>query len=188
MADGMKCVKCSKRRATVKMVRIVGGKAHSFHLCEQCAAEISPYQQQTLSLQEAIEKVLAQLVQKQQQEAEAEQGDEPDGPQCPSCGTTSAAYRKSFLLGCPQCYAAFEDILEAQLRRLHGSTRHVGRSPQSRPAVESRDSATPTLETLKDQLASAVSNQDFEKAAELRDRIRSLESRPDRDSAEVPEV
>ena len=186
MAGEVKCLKCSKRVATVKMVRIVGGKAHSIHLCDQCAAEISPYQQQALSLQEAIDKVLAQLVQKQSEEQEGQEGASGDGARCPSCGTSEAVYRKSFLLGCPQCYTTFEGIIESQLRRLHGSTRHVGRTPAKARPVEGEIGVT--LAALHRDLDLAVSHQDFERAVKLRDRIRMLQDGSDHVCPEMPEV
>jgi protein arginine kinase activator len=173
MAEEIRCLKCNKRTATVKMIRIIGGKTHSIRLCEQCAAEISPYQQQALSLHEAIEKVLAKLVQEQNEEERTEPGTKTDGPLCPRCGTSEAVYRKSFLLGCPQCYSTFEDIIESQLRRLHGSTRHVGRAPTMGRNLGAQ--AETALVALQKDLALAVLGQDFEKAVQLRDRIRQLQ-------------
>jgi len=186
MAEELKCLKCGKRRASVKMTRIVAGKVHSIHLCEQCAAEISPYQQQALSLQEAIEKVLAQLVQKQNEGGEASEEAEADGTRCPLCGTTVGIYRKSFLLGCPQCYSTFEGIIEPQLRRLHGSTRHVGRAPDMRGKTADRWETV--VEALKKELALAVSREQFELAARLRDHIRQIQDRADHVCPEMPEV
>jgi len=168
----IKCLKCQKRAASVKLVRIVGGKAHNIYLCGECAAEVSPYQKGALSLQQAIEKVFAELVQKQGEEQEsAEAG---PGAVCPQCGTSFAAYRKSFLLGCPQCYAAFEAMLDPQLKHMHGATRHVGRAPGA--AGKPPGGLETTLAALKKELDAAVSGEDFEKAVMLRDRIRQLES------------
>ena len=177
-------MKCQKRAAAVKLVRITGGTAHSIYLCEQCAAEISPYQKHASALQETIEKVLAQLVQKQSEAEETE--DAEAGPPCPGCGTSYATYRKTFLLGCPQCYSAFEGKLEAQLKHLHGHTRHVGRSPDRTP--KSRSDAQSALAALKKELAVAVSSEDFEKAAHLRDRIRQMQGGSDHVVPKMREV
>jgi len=184
MAESIKCVKCGKRTATVKIIRILGGKAQSVFLCEQCAAQVSPYQQ-PFSLQEAIEKALAQLVQKQSEDEEA-QGDATVGPECPECGTTLAVYRKSFRLGCPQCYSTFEEILEPQLRRYHGSTRHVGRTPKA-TSPPLREIGL-IMADLKKDLSQAILNENFERAIELRDRIRSLEGESNHACPEMPEM
>ena len=186
MIEGMKCLKCNQRAATVKIIRIIGGKAHSVFLCEQCAADVSPYQQSLACFQEAIEKVLNQLVQQHAEEEQSKEEDAATGPRCPVCGTTLAIYRKSFRLGCTHCYDTFQEILEAQLRRYHGSTRHVGRAPAG-IALPPRDEQGTVAALLKD-LAAAISNEDFEKAVELRDRIRSLPGGSDHVSPKVPEV
>ena len=67
----------------------------------------------------------------------------------------------------------FRDNLEPILRRLHGGSEHTGKVP-ARLADEIK--TTNEIERLKAELASAVENEQYEKAAELRDRIRELEN------------
>jgi protein arginine kinase activator len=168
------------------MVRIEEGKARSLYLCEQCAAQMSPLQKQALSLQEAIEKVLAQLVQKQGAGEKAEEEPVAEGPQCPRCGTSYAVFQKSLLLGCAECYQVFDEQLEPQLRKLHGSTRHAGSaSPAARSGSSARESSVTALER---ELMVAVSSEDFQKAAQLRDRIRHLRGKAGHADSEMPEV
>jgi len=59
------------------------------------------------------------------------------------------------------------------LRRLHGSSQHVGERYQQ-PGAEDADPARRLLD-LRHQLRQAVDAENFELAAELRDRIRVLE-------------
>jgi len=84
-----------------------------------------------------------------------------------------ADFRESGRLGCPQCYASFEGHLRDLLRRLHGSTQHVG-EVYLPPGGSAEDPARRVVE-LRDQLRRAVEAENFELAAELRDRIRVLE-------------
>jgi len=61
------------------------------------------------------------------------------------------------------------------LRRLHGSSQHVGER-YDMPGAEGSDSDPRSeLLELKAQLRRAVEGENFELAAELRDRIRVLE-------------
>ena len=176
--SAVKCLKCHKRTASVRMVRIVDGKAHTVHLCEQCAAQISPYQKQVISLQEAIDKLLAQLVEQDGQSASGEPDEEHEpAATCPGCGLTLAAYRKTFMLGCSQCYTAFDTTVERQVRRLHGCTGHVGRAPHTH--LRHTSGEVGTLETLRRQLDVAVAHEDFEQAVRLRDHIRQLQGDAD---------
>ena len=93
---------------------------------------------------------------------------------CHFCGATGRDFRTSGRLGCARCYGAFERSLRELLRRLHGNSRHAGRRYEP-PAVELLERAS-TIGVLRDRLRRAIDNEQFELAAELRDRLRTYES------------
>ena len=95
-----------------------------------------------------------------------------DSLRCRGCGATLRDFRESGRLGCAQCYDSFDGHLRDLLRRLHGSSQHVGERYE--PPGAGADPRRNLLE-LKDQLRRAVDSENFELAAELRDRIRVLE-------------
>ena len=65
------------------------------------------------------------------------------------------------------------------LRRIHGSNVHIGKSPRmSQGVFEKRRE----VETLKAELGRLIEDEDFEKAAEIRDRIREIESQQEEQS------
>ncbi|MEO0482096.1 MAG: UvrB/UvrC motif-containing protein [Planctomycetota bacterium] len=109
---------------------------------------------------------------------------------CPRCGLTFAAFKRSGLLGCPECYKTFEKQLTPLLERAHeGGARHTGKAP-ARALRLSRDRGQGIEDVLGDareraerirglrrQMAAAVEGEQFERAARLRDEIaRRLES------------
>jgi protein arginine kinase activator len=104
---------------------------------------------------------------------------DPSGPtsatevSCAFCGLTFAAFRESGRLGCPHCYASFESHLRGLLRRIHGGTQHVGKVYL--PSDPTASERAKRLEGLRRRLQRAVESEDFERAAEIRDLIRSLE-------------
>jgi protein arginine kinase activator len=79
-------------------------------------------------------------------------------------------------LGCSECYTTFRAQLRPLLRRIHGSTKHVGKAPV-------RDSARVALrreiQRLHEDMQAAIEHEEFETAAELRDRIRVIEAQGD---------
>ena len=92
----------------------------------------------------------------------------------PAAAASLQDFRESGRLGCSECYAAFEAPLRDLLRRLHGSTHHIGRA--LRRAGTGRAGADDQATTeLREQLRLAVETENFELAAELRDRLRVLE-------------
>ena len=77
--------------------------------------------------------------------------------------------------GCAKCYQTFKGQLKPILRRLHsGNCTHNGKIPKR---VGGKIHLRKNIEGLKLQLKELISEEEFEKAAEIRDEIRSLEKR-----------
>jgi len=91
---------------------------------------------------------------------------------CPTCGYEYSDFKKIGRFGCPDCYDAFEPQIIPMLRQVHGNTKHAGKSPAS---TGGRAAARREMMTLKDELAQAIIDEDYERAAEIRDRIAALE-------------
>jgi len=98
-----------------------------------------------------------------------------DALRCPACGSTLRDFRDSGRLGCDRCYVSFDTHLRDLLRRLHGSSQHVGERYESPGSAGGGDDPRSRLLELRAQLRRAVEGENFELAAELRDRIRVLE-------------
>lgn len=89
---------------------------------------------------------------------------------CPACGFTHADFKKSGRLGCPTCYDHFAEGLETILRGMHKGVRHVGKIP-----LRCKDSdRSGKLKALQQKLNKAIADENFERAAELRDEIKAL--------------
>jgi len=155
-----KCDKCG-REATVQITEIRDGQKTEKHFCQECAAAegITIKAQVPLGkllelLQPHIEKKLAEL-------------------KCEVCGITFLEFRQQQLLGCPNDYKAFEEVLVPLLERAHeGGTVHVGRVPANAAAAERRQNE---LLRLRGQLKEAIAREEYERAASLRDRVKELE-------------
>ena len=173
----MQCENCREREAVIHLTQIVNNSVTTMHLCEPCAAEKGVETGSSVA-KFPLGDFLASLGKGGGSEPASEAG--LDVP-CPSCGSTLRDFRQSGRLGCAACYAAFEQHLRDLLRRLHGSTRHEGEAyrtgsvPASRPLVPASVSRNRTLDDLKDELRRAIEAENFELAAELRDKIRVLE-------------
>jgi len=90
---------------------------------------------------------------------------------CKNCGIRYRDFERTGLFGCPRCYDAFFEALKVLLRRIHGSDKHIG----SRPFKLRQRGKSQDLNQLREQLQVAISNQDYEKAAHLRDLIKDIE-------------
>ena len=165
----MSCEQCHEREAVIHLTQIVNEQVTTLHLCERCAAEKgveSPGSQPKTPLGT----FLAAMGQELPEQAPAPR----TGDNCSRCGGTLQDFRESGRLGCPECYRTFEVALRDLLRRLHGSTHHMGeRYADHEPAPSKAEQ--PHAAELREQLRLAVETENFELAAELRDRLRVLE-------------
>lgn len=164
----MQCDNCQQREAAIHLTQIVDNAVTTVHLCEQCAAEKGVHTGASVA-KFPLSDFLASLG----KESTAALPPGADVEKCDFCGGTLKDFRETGRLGCPHCYDTFEVHLRDLLRRLHGSSQHVGEVYLS-PSAENED-AQRRLHMLREQLRRAVAAENFELAAELRDRIRVLE-------------
>ena len=166
----MKCQKCD-RPATFHITDLVDGEPSELHLCEECAGSfLAPTQDETQDVMPAMAGLLAQHL------AVGETADELarlDQRACPVCGITFLQFRKQGRLGCPHDYVFFEKELEPLLMSIHDQTQHVGKVPKRCP--HGADQQTQLIR-LRREMKEAVSSEEYERASELRDKIREIEA------------
>jgi protein arginine kinase activator len=155
----MLCMFCKQNPAKVHLTQIVGDKIQKVDLCEECAKQKGVNDPAGFSLAD----LLLGLGASQEM---AQSGGEV---KCANCGFTQADFKKAGRLGCSQCYATFAEGLEGLLKSMHKGTKHVGKVPVA--LRQSRD-LNERLKTLQKRLDKAVTSEDFEEAASLRDEIK----------------
>ncbi|WP_165231533.1 UvrB/UvrC motif-containing protein [Aquisphaera insulae] len=165
----MKCQKCSKP-ATFHITDIVEkGKHREYHFCDEHA------RQHLSTTEETGESAPMGELAKKLAGGSAGAIREPspaDKQVCPVCQITFLEFRKSGRLGCPYDYEVFRDELMPLLESIHGETRHSGKVPRRAPRNTQQQT---TLIQLRNELKRAVAAEDYEEAARLRDRIKSIE-------------
>lgn len=164
----MLCQNCRKRIANIHLVKTVNGSKIRVHLCEQCAKEKSGTE---AGADFNYSDFFSGLMNFNPEES-------PDirqmcKPVCGRCGLSWEEFQKKGKLGCSQCYKLYGGYLNPLLKRLHGNVKHTGKVPQS---MREELLKTREVEELKLQLNKAVREEEYEKAAELRDRIKLIET------------
>lgn len=165
----MMCDNCKEREAVIHLTQIVDNSVTTLHLCPQCAAE-KGVQTGANVAKFPLSDFLASM-------GKGVAAHLPPGgatEACGFCGATLQDFRNTGRLGCPHCYETFEMHLRTLLRRLHGSSHHVGEVYLS-PGTTQSDARDQQVSEMRRQLAAAVEAENFELAAELRDRLRALE-------------
>ncbi|MEO3947948.1 UvrB/UvrC motif-containing protein [Gorillibacterium sp. CAU 1737] len=169
----MLCQECGKRPATLHFTKIIGGEKTESHLCETCAREKGEQIPGTPG-GFSIHNLLSGLLNYDSAVMQGAVAAPPLNNRCEECGLTYAQFSKLGRFGCSSCYQAFGDRLDPLFKRVHGSTTHSGKVPlRSGGILQQRRE----LQTLKQQLADLIQQEEFEKAAATRDQIRELEKR-----------
>jgi protein arginine kinase activator len=162
----MLCQICHAQEATIYFVETVGDKSTSLRICEACAQK-KHLGDAVAKPAQAIHELLASILQLGASPSE----NAPD-LQCPQCGLRFSQFREAGRLGCAKCYEAFQSALLPLLRQFHQAEEHRGRA-----AAQAGDPAGLNLEALKAQIRAAVAEDNFELAAELRDKIKAVEGK-----------
>ncbi len=157
----MLCCICKEKEATVHLSQITGEKIQKVDLCEECAKQKGVNDPAGFSLADLLLGLGAS------QEIDAAAGGATI--KCPKCGFTQADFKKAGRLGCAECYQTFSEGLEGLLKTMHKGTRHAGKVPR---ALRQSRNVSDQLKSLQKKLEKAISEEDFEAAAVLRDEIK----------------
>lgn len=165
----MQCKRCGKNEAKIHFAKIINNQTTEFHLCEPCAKQMNIM---SADHEFNLENLIAGLA----PDAEvAPVAEESSRLSCPSCGLTSGQFKRSGRLGCPRCYETFHDELIPLLRKIHGSAHHTGKVPM-RLGEGAAQSRVRDIKKMRRELREAISHEEYEKAAHLRDEIKTMES------------
>lgn len=95
---------------------------------------------------------------------------------CHKCGLTYKKFMQLGKFGCADCYETFETDIDSLLKGIHGHNGHKGKIPIK---TDNKIVQRKAIETLRTELDEAIANEDFERAAILRDEIKKISSKID---------
>ena len=191
----MLCQKCGKKDAKIQMVMVENGRTTQINICEDCFAK--DYQQQmkalgvmgavpeqqkdvvdTVSAEQMLRGFMQMLVSGQ---AQAKGKEEPQAKlsaaleesRCPNCGTSLKDVMGGGFFGCPTCVDTWEDSIPLLLSQGSMEYRHTGKIPlvQEEGLLEKRE-----IFSLQEEMRQYVEQEEYEKAAEIRDLLRAKEA------------
>ncbi len=167
----MLCQKCKKNEANTHVKSVVNGEYEEHMLCSECAKEMG-YTNLFSDMHSDFNSILGSFFSNALPE-------KSQTTRCCVCGSTYHDIAKSGQVGCANCYELFLSELMPSIRRIHGNTTHCGKRPKLVEKVEAETpeikSEASALDKLKVELQASIEEQNFELAAELRDKIKEME-------------
>lgn len=164
----MLCDRCKERDASIHITKYVDDEKSEIYLCEECAKETGHIDDNDVI---SFKNLIAGILNPNVKELEDKRN---EVLQCDSCGLTYDEFRREGKVGCSKCYDTFEDKLRPLIKRIHGSEKHVGKIPKDKDKYlrVKRD-----IKELKAEMEKVIEDENFERAAELRDEIYALEQK-----------
>ena len=186
----MECELCGNRPATVHIREIYGKEEKAVYLCAVCAEQYDADRadrgdhngpEVTIKLEAMPEKTesnedaqdlwvdeLGDLEEEGTTETPAE------SLTCPGCGWTEQTLKDKKRLGCPDCYNAFWALLQPLIEDWHAEVANKGSlSEQNTSEITAGKNASASH--IEKELNVAIACEDYERAAELRDRLEKSE-------------
>lgn len=159
----MKCDRCKKAHATLHVVTCEKGAHQEAHLCDGCARKVGfdPLNFTVGSLLGHSKKAPKMASRRRSRTI-----------RCPGCGMTIAEIQNLTRVGCARCYDTFREDFDEFMEMYHKDRQHRGKVPTT---VSSTIKKEAELGRLKDYLEVIVKKEDYEEAAQIRDRIKRLE-------------
>lgn len=170
----MLCDACKKNEASVHITKVVNGVKQEYNLCDQCAKEVKGINFVDMGNMDfnspfTFQNILSGIIDYINQSAQPSVNYVPT---CKNCGMTYTEFKKHGLMGCSECYENFQTYLVPVIKGVQGNLEHVGKIPNKtgKEILSKRK-----LLKLKEELQEAITAEEYEKAAQLRDEIRELQ-------------
>lgn len=164
----MLCQNCKINEASSHIHSVVNGVVRDMYLCSDCAAKMHGKALNHDDIFDLLSSFLS-----------SGKPSVSDTVRCECCGTSYESIAKTGRVGCGNCYKTFGRQLEPALLRIHGRTSHVGKratkfAPAEDNAPEAVDKKEVEITKLQSELETAIKNEEYEKAAVIRDKIKKV--------------
>lgn len=161
----MLCDGCKKNEASIVLHMVTNGQVATRSLCPDCAQKAHGEMTRAFTTMGLQMEGLQGMVEQQAQREEIRI------PRmiCASCRSAYEEIDDTTVFGCPQCYGAFEEQVVGYLSSIRPKEEIIPEAARMDTAIP-----VPTREELEHRLNEAISSEDYEEAAALRDRLRTL--------------
>ncbi|AGB40166.1 uncharacterized protein with conserved CXXC pairs [Halobacteroides halobius DSM 5150] len=166
----MLCQECQERQAKLHVTKIINGEKKELYLCQECAQSNNELD---FSLDFSFDNILTGLL-NDKLTSKAKIGLNETHLECDVCGLSYVDFSRNGRLGCSNCYTSFRNKLGKVLRRIHSSTDHTGKIPK-RAGEKVR--LKRKIKELRREMDEVVRKEEFERAAEIRDKIKELDDK-----------
>jgi protein arginine kinase activator len=164
----MTCEICCINEAVFHIKQIVGKEEIELHLCQSCAA-VRGINTSNENADFSISHLLTNLM-----DIRSNLKKSQGRAVCSKCGYTFDKFKKTGYFGCSECFSVFSKQIRVLMHKMFGSIQHKGKYPIKLQAYKM---FMDDINTLRLKLEEALTNEDYEEAAVLRDKIKQMQEK-----------
>ncbi len=161
----MLCEKCGKNTATTRIRTTYNGVTIEANLCKACFEAVGYDNIKSSNAAHILSSIYGNAFGVDKSHSII---------RCDCCGSSFEDIQARGKCGCPNCYEQFYQQLLPRIKKIQGSTKHIGKTPNKIP-VEANQNEN-TVEALRLRLNELVTEEKYEEAAVLRDKIKQMEA------------
>jgi protein arginine kinase activator len=183
----MLCDNCGKNEVEVLIRQVIDEEVKTLNLCRQCAEKMGFISPLIPSITISFSIGESPPRQKKIRKAQTRRRELPiESMRCPTCGSDFSSFRETGILGCPDCYESFRVPLGIYLNKTQGAESHWIASDAFREIgvadvtnrrmgiIAEKEEAGGNIARLTLEMNEAISREDYERAAQLRDMLAPL--------------
>jgi len=168
----MICESCGQNDATIHITKITNGVKKEANLCHECASKnqnLNLVSDMDIMAPFAFPNILSGLM---EYVNKSHKNNNDIELRCDNCNLLYKDFKESGLLGCSQCYDYFKTAILSVIKGVQGNLEHLGKIPKR--SGEELMQKKRVLQ-LREELQKAITLEEYEKAAEIRDEIKKIE-------------
>ena len=176
----MKCERCGQREANFSYYENINGYTKEMHLCEKCSQELG-LGNIKFNMPMDFSNFFGDFIEEFKTPEFMPLFNDEKQLKCEQCGYTFEDIIKTGKFGCGNCYDTFADKIEPIIKKIQGSSQHIGRLGKIsenkidiKPEKEEDKKELTQIEKLKEDLKKAIQEERYEDAAKIRDEIKKI--------------
>lgn len=179
----MLCQNCGENEANTRYTQIINGEKKEMFLCEECSHKLG-INNMNLNMPIDFASFLGGILEDYDNDFIRIGAGEKE-EKCEYCNMTYDEFIENGKIGCANCYKIFQPKIDSILKRLDGNTEYLGRKSKAHKMKETqikKETNKHDIEKLQMKLKQAIQEERYEEAAKIRDEIKNMNERGEKDA------
>ena len=168
----MKCHYCGCDEAVLHIKEIINGEQYEINICKNCEIEKNIIEK-CLELEANNLSSILENYEPAPIKTRKNHNKEYEEKHCNFCGYSLSDFLETNTLSCPKCYEAFKSYINKNLKKIHKSSKHVGKVAKNNINIKDIELE---IEKYNNAIELLVKNESYEEALVLKNKVIDLQN------------